>query len=97
MSFTEGENFYAATEKDLNAVYQALQDHPALETRETELAFVLAALMLGISMVAMFLAGRDARPMQQARWLKSVECAVASPRRGECEASVPPPALCSGA
>ena len=80
MSFTEGENFYAATEKDLNAVYQALQDHPALETRETEPFFVLVALTLGISMIAMFLAWRDARPVQRARWLKSADRAVASPR-----------------
>ena len=78
-------------------MYQALQSRQALETRETELSFVLAALMLGILMVAMFLAWRGARPMQRARWLKPVDRAVASPRRCECEASVPPPVLCSGA
>ena len=80
MRFTEGENFYAATATDLNAVYQALQGHPALETRETEPFFVLAALMMGISMIAMFLAWRGARPVQRARWLKSADRAVASPR-----------------
>ena len=68
MSFTEGENFYAATEKDLNAVYQALQDHPALETRETEPFFVLAALMLGISVIAMFLAWRGAPSFLCVTW-----------------------------
>ena len=77
---TEGENFYAATEKHLNAVYQTLPGHPALETRETELSFVLVALMLGISMIAIFLAWRGARPVQRARWLKSADRAVASPR-----------------
>ena len=80
MRFTEGENFYAATATDLNAVYQALQGHPALETRETELSFVLVALTLGISMIAMFLACRDARPVRRARWLKSADRAAASPR-----------------
>lgn len=80
MSFTWSENFYAATATDLNAVYQALQGHPALETRETEPFFVLAALMLGISVIAMFLAWRGALPVQRARWLKSADRAVASPR-----------------
>ncbi len=78
-------------------MYQDPQRRLALETRETERPFVLAAPMVGISMVAMFLAWRGARPMQQARWLKSVGLAVASPRPGEFEASVLPPALCSGA
>ena len=77
---TEGEYFYAATAKDLNAVYQALQGRLALETRETELSFVLAALMMGISMVAMFLAWKGARPLQQVRSLKIAKGGVASPR-----------------
>ena len=45
---------------------ELLQGHPALETRETELSFVLVALTLGISMIAMFLACRDARPVRRA-------------------------------
>lgn len=76
---------------------QALQARLILETRETERPSALDVLVLGILLVAMFLAWRGARPLQQARGLKSVDRVVASPRRGECEASVPPPALCSGA
>ena len=48
-------------------MYPALQGRLVLETRETERSFVLAALMLGISMIAMFLIWRGARSMRQAR------------------------------
>lgn len=61
-------------------MYQALRGRLALETLETELSCVLAALMLGISTVARLLAWRVVRPMQQARWLKPVVRAVASHR-----------------
>jgi len=77
---TEGEYFYAATATDLNAVYRALQERLALATRETELSFVLAALLLLMSMVAMFLAWRAVRPTRQDRSPKPGGRAVASPR-----------------
>jgi len=72
-----GAFFYAATAKVLNAVYQTLQGRLALETRETDRPFVLAALVQGISTVATFLAWRAARPAQQARWPRSVDRVVA--------------------
>jgi hypothetical protein len=78
-------------------VHQDPPHHLAPETRETEQSFVRAAPILEILMLAMLPAWRGARPMQPARWLKSVGLAVASPRPGECEASVLQPALCSGA
>ena len=73
-----------ATEEALKAI-----------ARITEGEDFYAALAKGLD--AMVLAWRGARPVWKARWLKSVDRAVASLRRGECAASVPPPALCSGA
>jgi hypothetical protein len=96
-SATEGEVFYAAEAKDLNVVCRALGGRPAPEMHESGLSFDLAVLIPGIEVIATVQAQQDAWPMLPARWLKSLDRAVALLRRHECEASVPPPALCSGA
>ena len=72
-------------------------DEEALQAvnRMTEGECFYAAAAKGL--IEVCLAGQGARPVQQARWLKLVDRVVASPRWGECEASVPPPVLCSGA
>ena len=48
---TEGEYFYAASAQDLVAAYRKLQGRLALEKKETELSFALAALMLVLSLI----------------------------------------------
>ncbi len=53
---TEGEYFYAASAEDLVAAYRKLQGRLALETRETELSFALAGLMLLMAALAVVLA-----------------------------------------
>jgi Ca-activated chloride channel family protein len=64
---TEGEYFYAASAEELVGAYRKLQGRLALETRETELSFVAAALMLGLSLVAIGLALRGARASGRSR------------------------------
>ncbi len=78
------------------AAYLAGICRPSLTVaRITEGECFYAAAAKGLN--PMFLAWRGARPLQAARWRKSVDRAVASPQQGECEASVLPPAPCSGA
>ena len=50
---TEGEYFYAASAEQLIAAYRSLQGRMGLETRETEVSFGLAALMLVLSTLAL--------------------------------------------
>jgi Ca-activated chloride channel family protein len=59
---TEGEYFYAASAEDLVAAYRKLQGRLALETRETELSFALAAMMLVLVSLAILLAVGPRRP-----------------------------------
>jgi Ca-activated chloride channel family protein len=63
---TEGEYFYAASAQELVAVYRKLQGKLALETRETELSFALAGLMLLLSLAALLMALRGQRRLQRA-------------------------------
>jgi len=50
---TEGEYFYAASAEQLIAAYRSLQGRMGLETRETEVSFALAALMLMLGALAL--------------------------------------------
>jgi len=77
-------------------VCRALRGRPAPERHEAGLSFDLAVLMPGIEVIATFLAQQDAWPMLRVRWLKSLDRAVASPRRSGCEAFVLQLALYSG-
>jgi len=63
---TEGEYFYAASAQDLLAVYRKLQGKLALETRETELSFGAAGLMLLLSALALLWASVRSRPRRLA-------------------------------
>ncbi|MEK9775755.1 MAG: VWA domain-containing protein [Quisquiliibacterium sp.] len=62
---TEGEYFYAGSAQDLMAVYRKLQGKLALETRQTELSFVLAGLMLLLSLIAIAIAWQGQRVLRQ--------------------------------
>lgn len=63
---TEGEYFYAASAQELVSVYRKLQGKLALETRETELSFVLAGLMLLMALAAVAMAMRGQTRLQRA-------------------------------
>ena len=63
---TEGEYFYAASAQELVNVYRKLQGKLALETRETELSFVLVGLMLLMALAAFTMALRGQTRLQRA-------------------------------